>query len=108
MADITALSQIFSKHRKEEENVCMQYKRNCSRSRKKFLLDMDEDIDLAKSVDRECCEFKLKQVSSKRARTIAKFLSSTSVHFRTRNSLHADLSALLPCDAILKLRDASI
>ena len=69
---------------------------------------MDEDIDLAKSVDRECCEFKLKQVSSKRARTIAKFLSSTSVHFRTRNSLHADLSALLSCDAILKLRDASI
>ena len=26
----------------------MQYKRNCSRSRKKFLLDMGEDIDLAK------------------------------------------------------------
>ena len=40
--------------------------------------------------------------------TIAKFLSSTSVHFHTRNSLHADLSALLPCDAILKLQDASI
>ena len=65
-----ALSQIFSKCRKEEENVCMQYKRNCSRSKKKFLLDMDEDIDLAKSVDRECCEFKLKQVSSKRARKV--------------------------------------